>query len=854
VNTRYAESTHHLHIPDQENVAKKDYFMSEEFVDTELNTRFIWANYMRSTAIRGTIILSFFSLLISTFSFGQNEWDVPVTVIGDSADLVDDEPVHLTGLVINSDTNEPLSGASVSVESFKHFDYTDRQGAYYIDMPPGTYRIKIKHVGMLPVYKRVRILTSGTLDISMIEGVVELTEIVITSRPIDSNVKETLSGLTKLNIQEVKTLPTLMGEVDIIKSLQLMPGVTSVGEGSSGLNVRGGRTDQNLVLLNDVPLFNTAHALGFVSAFNQDVIQDFSLYKGNVPAHFGGRASSVLDISTRRGNFENWNFQGGIGPISSRFTAEGPIDSLQTSVLVAGRISHANWVLKKMNDPDVKRSKVSFYDGFAEVSHRFSENSSADLSIYGSSDTFQFSEQFGFSWDSYVISGKWQGFADRKLSPTLHAAYGHYKNSFFDPSGVDASEIINTMNFVQLKQTINYIPDDEHNIVGGFSAIAYLPEPEVKQGYEGNLKIPKSSAEKNSGLEVSVFANDDYQLSDNISVSLGLRYSHYVHVGADTVYHYRNGLPQTTDAITDTTFHGEFETIKAFGGLEPRISARINITPVQSIKVSYNRMRQYIHQISNTTAPTPIDLWQVSNQYLPPQIADNYSIGYFLNIKDNRWETSAELFVKNMSNLVEYKNFPNLFVNDHLETELLTGKGRAYGGEIYIRRLKGRWTGWLAYTYSQTEVKVSSPFENESINEGKWFPSNYNKPHNLNLVVNRSLRKSSAFSLIFSYNTGRPFTAIESSYIVDDIVVPVYSERNKYKIPGYYRLDVSFTIGKVVKKLDGSLVLAIYNLLGRDNAYSVFYKRPAVNYFVPKPYKLSVLGAALPSLTYNFRF
>jgi hypothetical protein len=801
-----------------------------------------------------SLFLISFATLPSHAQEEFDEWDLPWTNIGDSLDLVEDEPVHVTGLVINAETGEPVVGASISFDSFQHYDYTDKKGAYYVELLPGTYKVKIRHVGMIPVYKRVRVISEGTMDIRIAEGVVELTEIVISSRPIDSNIKESLPGLTKLNIQEVKTLPTMMGEVDIVKSLQLMPGVTSVGEGSSGLNVRGGRTDQNLVLLNDVPLFNTAHALGFVSAFNQDVVQNFTLYKGNVPAHYGGRASSVLDISTRRGNFDKWQGQGGVGPISSRLTFEGPLDSLNTSLLVAGRLSHANWVLKKVKDPDVRRSEVSFYDGFAQLSHRFSPNSSVDVSFYGSHDNFQFSRQFGYSWSSYLVNARWQSLADRQLSPILTTSYGHFKTSFFDPAGVDASEITNTMNYVQLKETIHFIPNEDHDIMAGISGIAYIPKPETLSGYNGNTAITEKAVTKDKGIELGVFINDDFQLGDGLSVSVGLRYSQYMHVGADSVFHYNTNVPRSTDAILDTTQYSDLQTIKSFGGLEPRISARINLGPNQSVKVSYNRMRQYIHQVSNTTAPTPIDLWQVSNSYLPPQIADNFSVGYFHNIKDNRWETSAEVFVKNMSNLVEYKDFPQLFLNNHLETELLTGKGRAYGGEVYIRRLKGKWTGWLAYTYSQTEVKVSSEFASESINEGKWYPSNYNKPHNLNLVLNRSMKKASAFSLIFTYNSGRPFTAIESSYVVDDIVVPVYSERNKYKIPDYFRLDVSFTIGSVIKKLNGSLVFAIYNLMGRDNAYSVFYKRPATNYLIPKPYQLSVLGSALPSLTYNFKF
>ena len=784
-----------------------------------------------------------------------DEWNVPWTSVGDSTvTLAKDTKLVVTGKITNEDTNLAVPGALISADFLKHYDYSDENGNYVLEVPPGTYRIKIKQLGMLPVYLRVKVYTNGVLNIGMREGMVQLTEVLITSRPIDSNVKESLAGLTKLNVQEIKTLPTLMGEVDIVKSLQLMPGVSSVGEGSSGINVRGGRVDQNLVLMNDVPLFNTAHALGFVSAFNQDIIENFSLYKGNVPANLGGRASSVLEINSRRGDFDKWRYQGGVGPVSSRFSAEGPIKEKKTSLLMAGRISHANWILKKVSDPDVSQSEVKFNDLYFGVAHRFNESSSADITFYSSHDSFLFSDLFGYRWKNYVANARWQSLADRKVSPTLSASYGHFSNTLIEPYGVEASEITNSMNYFQLKETLNYIPNDDHNITGGLAAIAYVPGDERRIGYDGNPFIQEKKAGKSSGLELAAFIHDEYELSEKVSVSGGLRYSMYFQLGADTLYRYSADLPKSVSTITDTVHFSNLENIRTYHGLEPRLSVRYSIAKNQSLKASYNRMRQYIHLISNTTAPTPIDLWQVSTDFIPPQIADNYSLGYFLNLKENLWETSAELFYKKMDNLVEYKDFPVLFLNDHLETELLTGEGRAWGAEIFIRRLKGRWTGWLSYTFSNTEVMVSSPSEAESINSGAWFPGNYNKPHTVNVVLNKNMRKQSAMSFIFTYNTGRPFTAIESSYLVGGTVVPIYSDRNKYNIPNYFRIDFSLTIGNIVKKVDDSLVFSIYNLLGRENAYSVFYQRPASNFFIPKPYQLSVLGAAMPSLTYNFRF
>ena len=806
----------------------------------------------RLIALCAAMTLSTFALYAQTAEF--DEWNVPWITVGDStANVPRESKLVLTGKITELNSNRPVSGALISADFLKHYDYSDENGNYLLEVPPGTYKIKVKQLGMLPVYLRVKVFSNGMLNVAMQEGVVQLSEVLVTSRPIDSNVKGPVAGLTRLSVQEVKTLPALTGEVDIVKSLQLMPGVSSVGEGSSGLNVRGGRVDQNLVLFNDVPVFNTSHALGFVSAFNQDVIDNFSLYKGNVPAQLGGRASSVMEINTRRGDFDNWKFQGGIGPVASRLAVEGPLVKKKTALLLAGRMSHANWALRKVSDPDVRKSQVSFNDGFAGISHRFSENSAADVTFYSSHDSFRFSDFFGYKWNNYLLNARWQARADRKLSPLLSLSYGHFKNTLFEPEGVEASEITNTMDYFHLRETLHYIPVDAHEIKAGLDAIGYFPRDEYKSGYNGNPFILPRKAGKSSGLEWAIFVNDEFEWKENISISAGIRYSQYYHLGPDTTYQYGGERPSLSN-ITDTTSYSRLSNIKSFAGLEPRFSARIGLGKNQSVKASYNRMRQYIHLISNTTAPTPIDLWQVSTAYLPPQVADNYSLGYFLNMKDNLWETSFEVFYKDMKNLIEYKDFPQLFLNDHLETELVSGKGRAYGAEAFIRRLKGRWTGWLAYTYSMTEVMVSSASAEGSINGGKWFPSNYHKPHTINLVLNKRMARHGAFSFIFSYNSGRPFTAIESTYISEGTVVPVYSERNKYRIPDYFRADVSLTIGNVLKKVDDSLMFSVYNLFGRENAYSVFYQRPGAKFISLKPYKLSVLGAAVPSLTYNIKF
>ncbi len=804
--------------------------------------------------LRGIFISGLCS--ISQLLLGQDPWqDKVIQTIGDSTRLADRfANVIVTGHVRVKGSGIPLTSATISADQFKYFNYSDVNGRFILEMPPGNYRISVRHVGFITGYYKIKVLSGGVFNIELDEGVIDLDELVVMARPIDSNIKQSLTGLTTLGVSEIKTLPMLLGEVDIVKSLQLMPGVTTVGEAASGFNVRGGRPDQNLILLNDAPLFNTSHALGFVSSFNQDIVRDFSLYKGTVPSQLGGRASSVLEINTLHGDFEKWSYQGGVGPISARFTAEGPIKKSKSSILLSGRLAYPNWILKQVSDPNVRNSKASFNDFYLTLHHRFSENSTAEFNLYQSHDDFEFSDRFGYAWNSLLAQSRWTGYADRKASPTVSLSYGQFQTKLIDPVGQTASQLINTMRYLQLKPAVNYIPNEQHILTMGLESILYIPQDEVLTGYGAASAVISERINKDNGWEGALFVNDEFEVSERIGISAGLRLSGYLHLGPDSVFIYAPNQPKNESTITDTVLYNSMSKISSFGGLEPRLAIRINTFNSQSVKISYNRMRQYIHQISNTASATPVDLWQVSTSYLPPQIADNYSAGYFWNLKNNTWETSIEFFYKRTQNLVEYKDFPALYVNPHLETELLSGDGRAYGTEFLIRKIKGRWTGWFSYTYSQTEVQVAATATSESINDGNWFASNFNKPHIANLVLNRKTLRNGAFSVTASYSSGRPLTALESSYIVNGTVVPLYSLRNQYKIPSYFRLDVSFTIGNVVRTLDDSLTFSIYNLFGRENAYSVFYQRPAALYLIPKPYQLSILGSALPSLTYNFKF
>jgi hypothetical protein len=777
-----------------------------------------------------------------------------ILTVGDSSKFSAKKLVTITGKITEQATGNALVSATISLDGFKYFDQTDQNGAYFIEMPPGRYQVSIRYVGMLPYSRKILVYSSGVLNFQLQEGVTNLEEIVITGRSPDENIKQSLSGVNKFNLLEIKALPTFAGEIDILKSIQTLPGVTSVGEGSSGFNVRGGRTDQNLILLNGVPLFNASHALGFLSAFNQDVVSNFTLYKGNIPANLGGRASSVLEVTTRSGDFEKWQFRGGVGLATGRLLAEGPIFKNKTSVLAAVRFSYTDWLLRQTSSPSVKNSSLNFSDVNLTLTHRFNQKSGFSLNYYLSNDQFRFAQQFGFEWTNQLIGLEWKSRTDRKFSPTTSAAFGKYKNTLINPRGPEASKLENELTYYQVKETLNFTPNERNSLVGGIEATLYESQPEKLSPLNELSIVQPKSVIKDRGFEFAAFANHDFKITDRFSLTYGLRLSSYTQLGADTVFKYAANKPRTATSITDTLLFSSNSSIINFNGLEPRISLRFSLKENQSIKASFNRLRQNIHLISNSAAPTPVDLWQVSTPFLPPQIADNFSLGYFLNLKDNKWETSIEGFYKEMENLVEYKNFPSLYLNRHIETELLTGKGRSYGGELYIRKLKGKWTGWLSYTYSRSLVKVEGAFDEEKVNNGNWYPSNFDRPNNLSIVLNRIYKDKSSLSFLLSYISGRPLTALEASYPANSTIVPLFSERNKYNIPDYLRLDVAVTIGSIFKKIDDSLTISIYNILGRENAYSVFYQTPSAGFSIPKPYKLSILGSAFLSVTYNFNF
>ncbi len=782
------------------------------------------------------------------------------------------EDVRLSGRVTDSETGNPLQGATLYIVELRRGTSTDSDGFFTLTLPADEYTLRIQFLGMETRVEEISLTGNAWLDLELTEQDTDLDEIVVEGVGFADNIRGAVTGVEVVSITDLTQLPQFMGEIDIVQSLTALPGVQTVGEGASGFNVRGGREDQNLVLMDGAPIFNSSHVLGLFSVFNPDVTDGYALYKGHMPERFGGRLSSVLDVSMRSGSMEEFKVSGGIGLYSARLMVEGPIINDKTSYLLSGRgaasgvifaISGKGRDLMRISLPaDVYGSSARYYDNNANITHRLNQNNTLSLSYYGSSDFFRLDRDFGYSWRNQIGSFKWSSTITDNLYSEFRAAKNSYSSSFFTPDGPDAFLLETGIGYERLNEHLFYTGFENMTLTTGAEWTRYQSDAESLAPYHDDSVVAVQRVEKDSGQEFALYVGNEIELGSSLLFTIGLRYSHFDQLGPGAVYDYEENQPRSINTVTGSVNYSSGDKIVSYNGIEPRISSRISLTDNSSIKLSYNRTRQYIHQISNSTSPTPADIWQVSTQYLPPQKSDNYSLGYFRNFADGEWETSIDFYYRDVNDLVEYIDFAELFLNSQIETDLISAQGRAYGSEFNIRKSSGKWTGWLSYTLGRTLVKPESDFPERRINRGDWFPSNYDQPHNFNLTAVRSISENSAFSFNFIWRSGRPITAINSNYLDNATTVPVFSDRNSERIPDYIRLDISFTIADNIwkyrvpnpnRRISDSANITFYNILGRRNAFSVFYKR-APGASVPSPNRLSVLGAMIPSFTYNFNF
>ncbi|MDX2301789.1 MAG: TonB-dependent receptor [Microscillaceae bacterium] len=761
----------------------------------------------------------------------------------------------VSGYVKDGQSGESLVGATVFIPELNQAGTTNAFGFYSLSVAPGQYTLRVNYVAYQEESYTILLKSSGTLDVELFDAVKTLEEVTVTGEAEDQNVSGVLMGINRLTINTIEKIPPFAGEVDVIKSLVLLPGVKTIGENSSGFFVRGGSADQNLILQDEGLIFNPNHLFGFFSTYNPDIVKDVTLYKGSIPAQYGGRLSSVLDVKLKEGNSKKIVGQGGIGLITSRLSLEGPLIKEKSTFVIAGRISYNDWILKLLNNIELRRSSAFFYDANFKLVHRLNENNKISLSAYTSQDNFKLASDTSYSWKNLNVAIQWNRIFSKKLFSNFTYVFGLYDSDISSFQGAGSFKLNSGINYHKIEADFGYFGWEKHQLDFGFSSIYYQLRPGERNPTGSDSGVQEVKFQNQLGLESGLYIGDEIKLNDRITMMIGLRYSLFHQFGADSVFVYQDGAPKSRFTIQDTLFYNSGQVVQYYGGLEPRFSFQYRINSSSSFRIGYNRTLQYLHQISNTAVATPVDIWQISNRYLKPQQSDQYAIGFFKNFKDNGYEASAELYYKTAKNIPDYKEGSELLLNPVLEADLLAGIGKAYGLELQLKKNFGRWRGWVSYTYSRSLRKVAGDFSEETINRGKFYPAYFDKPHDLTIVSNYNIIKRVSFNMNFTYSTGRPVTAPSSQYVLGNVVVPNYSERNQYRIPDYHRLDISLRIEKTPRKatkIKSSLIIAVYNLYNRENAFSVFFRPNKYN--IPQAYQLSIVGRAIFTISYNFEF
>ncbi len=773
--------------------------------------------------------------------------------IGNPSGSANREIVTLSGTLTSPGTGEPLAGVIVYIEKLKSGAITNSVGYYSLDLPKGQYQVEYRMVGLRQTVRNIIIYSDGILDVEMSEKTNQLNEVIVSANR-ENIVRNVRMGVEKINIKMLKQIPMGLGEVDLFKSSLLLPGVTSVGEASGGYNIRGGSADQNLILLDYAPIINPSHFFGFFSSFNSDMIEDVTLYKSGIPAKFGGRVSSVMDITLKEGSNEKFNLSGGFSPLTGRLMVETPIVKNKSSIILSSRATYSDWILGLLKDIQLQKSRASFNDFQGLLTVHPNDRNTISLSGYLSNDYFDYYKESAISYRNLASTLKWRHVFNPRLSSQFSAILSNY--DYLDNSKQDSTTYYTLkykLNQQILRADFSYRPIERHKVEFGLDAINYSLQPGIQNPVGEYSGIKPKTLEKERAIEPSLYISDEFEISPRLLISGGLRFSMFTSFGPETRLVYNENRPRSIENITDTLSFGNGELLKIYPGIEFRFSSRFVLTPDLSIKAGIQRNFQYLHMISNTTSMTPTDIWKLSDNFIRPQRGDQYSIGIYKNINSKALETSLEVYFKNIKNVLDYKGGAELLMNNHLETDIINGDGKAYGIELMLKKQVGTVTGWISYTYSRIMLRVDGQFEEEKVNRGNYFPANYDKPHDLKFVANTKLFRRFNFTTNFVYNTGRPITYPVAYYNFLNVNRVFYSERNEFRIPDYLRLDLAATFNgnlKAKKLNHSSLTFTAYNVLGRRNPYSIFFR---VEDGIVKGYQMSIFGQPIFMVTYNFR-
>ena len=761
--------------------------------------------------------------------------------------------ITVVGYVRNVKSGEPVVGVSISQLNTSNGTSTDQYGFYSITLPRGRHTLIIQGIGMTDTRRQVMVYSNGKLDIDMTERVISLREVIVSAQK-RANVRNVSMGTERLTMRAIKQVPSVFGEADILKAVLTLPGVKTVGEASTGFNVRGGSADQNLILFNDMTIYNPTHFFGFFSAFNPDLVKEVELYKSSIPSKYGGRLSSVLDISSREGNKKNFAGTAGVGLLTSRFNIEGPIKKDKTSFILGGRTTYANWLLNLLPD-EYENSKASFYDLNLILSHQVNNKNSVYFTGYISGDRFNLNSDTTYGYNNSNVSLKWKHIFSNKLTGVFTGGYDRYNYHIkSEKNKVNAYKLGFDISQVNVKADFTHYASAVHTVDFGFSTIRYKLNPGDYGPSDNESLIMSDVVEAEQAQETAVYISDRWTINNSLSLHAGVRYSMYNYLGPKNVNQYTPGLPKTEDNILETKAYNSGKMIHTYHGPEVRLSARYLITGDFSLKAGFNSLRQYIHVLSNTTAISPTDIWKLSDPNIRPQFGYQLSFGIYKNWKNNSIETSVEVYTKKIRDYLDYKSGAVLVLNHHIETDVINTKGKAYGIEFMVKKQNGKLNGWLSYTYSRILLKQDDPNAGEVINRGEYYPAAYDKPHDVTLAGNYRFSHRFSVSINATYSTGRPITLPIGRYFYGGSYRALYSDRNAYRIPDYFRTDFAMNIDgnhKVHQKTHNSWTIGLYNLTGRKNPYSVYFVSEAG---VVNGYKLSIFGNIIPFINYNIRF
>jgi hypothetical protein len=779
---------------------------------------------------------------------------VEVIEIGDRQKAAGTSRCIINGRIVDDSNSEPLIGATVYIEELKSGAVADLDGRFKLALTPGKYKAIFSYMSMKQQVYYLQVYSGGSVTIKMKKELVALDEVKVISNRYD-HVKGMQMGFEKISAKTLKEVPLVFGERDVLKVVQLLPGVLNVGEGSSGFNVRGSSEDQNMFYINKVPVYNTSHLLGFFSSFDLDIIDDFTFYKSNIPASFGGRLSSVFNITTRQGSKKKFFGQGGISPITAHGSLEIPLIKDKVSIVTSFRSSYSDWILKRIKNDDIRKSSANFYDGSFSVNAEVNDKNLLKAFIYLSKDKFSLSSLSDYDYSNRGSSLTWKHIFSSLLSADVAIIHGGYSFENTDKSNLSTAYMQKyRLDHYEVRADFSLLTRADHKIEFGTSEIYHdLDRGNITPIGEQSYRIPVNLG-KEQGLECALYLSDEFTLFRNLTVLGGIRYSLFTQLGPADIYTYNSQNNLTINNIKDTLRYPKGKLIKTYSGPEYRLALNYSLGSNSSLKASYNRLYQYIFMLSNTIAISPNDKWKLCDYHILPPVADQISVGYYKSFTEAGIKGSLELYHKWINNQVEYKDGTDFTSSNPIETQVLQGKQHVNGIEVMIEKNAGKATGWISYCYSRSLIRVDGGFPENQINRGIEYPANYDRPHSFNLVINYKTNRRLSESATFVYTTGRPFTFPVSIYYAEGQQILNFSNRNEFRLPDYARLDLSISLeGNLIRKkpIHSFWTLNLYNALGRNNVYSVYFD--AENGIV-KGHKLSIFAVPILTLSWNYKF